>query len=66
MKTIIKIIAKILAFIIAFISLLFLHFYITAEGDNEVEKNHIQDSCIKHHKINDTIFHVEKSGADSV
>lgn len=65
MKTIIKIIAKTLAFIIAFISLLFLHFYITAEADNELEKTRIQNSCIKHNKTNDTIIHAEKCGVAS-
>ncbi len=65
MKKIIRWSAISLAFIVAFLGIMFLHFFITTEGDYMVEQTIEQNPSIPHIHIGTTVLHTETFGSDT-
>ncbi len=65
MKKIIRWSAISLAFIVAFLGIMFLHFFITTEGDYMVEQTVEQNPSIPHLHIGTTVLHTETFGSDT-
>jgi pimeloyl-ACP methyl ester carboxylesterase len=54
-----------LAFLVAFLGIMFLHFFITTEGDYMVEQTVEQNPSIPHIHIGTTVLHSETIGSDT-
>jgi pimeloyl-ACP methyl ester carboxylesterase len=65
MKKIIRWSALILAFIVAFLGIMFLHFFITSEGDYVVEQTVEQNPSLPHIHIGTTFLHAETFGKET-
>jgi len=65
MKKLIRWSAISLAFIVAFLGIMFLHFFITTEGDYMVEQTVEQNPAIPHIHIGTTFLHGETFGKDT-